>query len=79
MRKLALALGLLTAGCVPPPAVTEFNGDSVTIQQALGGPAPAAPAIGEASRICGAAGKRAEFASSRPVPGSITEYLFLCL
>ncbi len=79
MRKLVLAFGLLAAGCVAPPSVTEFNGDSVRIQRALGGPAPAALSIAEADRFCSKAGKRAEHASCRALPGSVTEYLFLSL
>lgn len=78
--RIALTFACLAlAACVPPPAVTDFNGASVKITQPLGLPAPAAPVIAEADRICSKAGKRAEFASARPVPVNQTEYLFLCL
>ena len=78
--RLPLILAALTlSACVAPPAVTDFNGASVKITQPLGLPAPAAPSIAEADRICAKAGKRAEFASSRVSAPNVTEYLFLCL
>ena len=79
-----LALLALSA-CVttPPPAiVSEFNGDSVHIVQTdyFGtlGQNPVADA--EANRICAKGSKkRAEYASSRPLPTDQTEHLYLCL
>lgn len=79
-RILALVVAAASlSACVAPPAVTDFNGASVKITQPLGLPAPAAPSIAEADRICAKAGKRAEFASSRISAPNVTEYLFLCL
>lgn len=74
----------LTGACVPtPPVVTDYNGASVTIQQDIlltpaNGGDPAV--ISEASRICGTAGRRAEYASTvTDQRNYIARHLFLCL
>lgn len=82
----ALAL-LALAACGPtPPVVSSFNESSVEIQQdnTFGGASASDPAvIAEATRICGTAGRRAEYASTRMVQtGEYTvsaAHLFLCL
>lgn len=84
MRKLALASILLLSACVEPaPAVSEFNGSSVTIQQSTIVTVPnheQPEIIAEAKRICGKVGKRAEYASTRSAPNAAyADHLFLCL
>ena len=74
---LMVAAGALAA-CAPPPTVAEFNGDSVKINTNVFVPAPDAATFNEATRICGQAGKRAEFASTTPGNGFYS-HLFLCL
>ncbi len=82
MRKISIALAVfLLAGCEADPLVSDFNGHSVKIQTSAFSTADARPkAQAEADRICGRVGKRAEYASSREVPGTyVYEHLFLCL
>ncbi len=83
MRKL-IVFGLVgvLAGCGEPPMVTEFNGDSVTVQSQTAGNSPEVTA--EAQRICATHRRRAEYASSRQVyaPQFMVPtyaHLFLCL
>lgn len=70
--------GLLAACAAPPPVVTAFNGDSVEIATPAAVRMPDGATWNEASRICSQAGKRAEWASSRPGRDSHI-HLFLCL
>ncbi len=83
MHRALLVAPLLLAACVPEPGVVSgFNGSSVTIRQGtFATVAEVTPAIqAEADRICGTAGKRAEFASTLSAPdASYAEHLFLCL
>ena len=74
----------LTACVATTPVVTDFNGDSVQVQASSA--TNDAEITAEATRICRTVGKRAEYASSRPLP-STGQYdftvnyahLFLCL
>lgn len=80
MKKLALALLALSA-CAPT-VVTEFNGDSVTVQSQYAKVMPDVTA--EAARICATKGLRAEYASTREVyapqyASGAYAHLFLCL
>ena len=63
--------------------MSDYNGASVKIQQniALEAPNPDDPRIAaEAGRICGTAGKRAEYASTVTSQQNYTAtHLFLCL
>jgi hypothetical protein len=81
--KNAIAFVILMAGCAPQPGiVSDFNGASVKIRQDTFASIPqVTPQIeAEAQRICGAAGKSAEFASTMTGPNAIyAEHLFLCL
>lgn len=76
---------LLTAiaalsGCVTaPPTVTDFNGASVKLNTDVFTPYPNAATNSEAARICGMSAKRAEYASTRPLPNVGHEHLYLCL
>ena len=84
MKKVSVALaGLLVLGaCGEPPMVTDFNGDSVTIQSQTA--ANNADVTAEAQRICTTVGRKAEYASSRQVHAPqymvpTYNHLFLCL
>lgn len=97
MKKYALFLlvGLGACGVTIEqinPAVSEYNGDSVTIQLSsmmqMASPEVQADAISkadeEAARICAKGSKkRAEYASTRNIPISnysyLTERLYICL
>ena len=62
--------------------IAEFNGASVTIRQPTLVSAPeVTPQIeAEAARICAAAGKRSEYASTlQPITAEYADHLFLCL
>lgn len=64
--KLKAGLFILAlAGCASPVVVTEFNGDSVTVQ----GPSatPDNEAAREASRTCATRNLISEYASSRQI------------
>ncbi|MBN8187587.1 hypothetical protein JF540_12890 [Salipiger thiooxidans] len=83
-KTIAIAFSLLVSACAEgTPVVTQFNGNSVTIQRYMF----AKPSYGsdpdvvaEANRICSAAGKRAEFASTQLDRQAHTaNHLFLCL
>lgn len=74
----APALLLAVAGCTGP-VVSDFNGASVKIQTYLTSQEEMANALTEAQRICGTAGKRAEFASTRYMGNYAYEHLYLCL
>lgn len=93
----AIGFAFIVSGCATPdqvqPAVSQFNGDSVSIQ--VDGPSVEfmspedrakvfANADAEASRICAKGSKkRAEYTSTRNIPtGQYTyqiERLYLCL
>lgn len=82
MRYALIALLLLSACITPePPAVSGFNGSSVSVQRAGLAPAsgPGPEEIAVADETCGAVGKRARLASNRMVTEYRTEHLFLCL
>lgn len=84
MKKMIVLVPLFLAGCLEvPPAVSDFNGSSVKIQQSTAwAPANAndPEVANEARRICGKVGKRAEYASTRYNPNAYyAEHLFLCL
>lgn len=64
--------------------VSDYNGDSVTVQSMHSSVAADPTAVSEAARICATVGRRAEYASTRQVyaPQSLTAtyaHLFLCL
>ncbi len=80
MRILLLAATALPLmACVPPPSVSAFNGDSVTVRTPGGIRSAASDA--EALRLCQRAGRgTSEFLSSKPVPGTYDqEHLYACL
>ncbi len=75
-----LAAGL--AGCTADPLISDYNGASVKIQTSVFAPAAEAKAAAQAQadRICAKSGKKAEYASSREIPGAyVYEHLYLCL
>ena len=79
---LLLVACMPLAACVAAnPIVSEFNGNSVSIQTSQLSTEGTAKANGqiEADRICGKVGKRAEYASTRVLPNYIQESLYLCL
>ena len=73
------ALSLSACVATAPPVVTDFNGASVKINTDLMAAYPTPPATAEANRICAMDGKRAEYASTRPIPNTGYEHLYLCL
>ncbi|TCM84821.1 hypothetical protein [Rhodovulum steppense] len=79
---LACACTALSGCAAGKPVVAAYNGDSVSIQQFAywAQAAPSEETAAEAARICAKGSKkRAEYASSRQLPGYITEHLYLCL
>ena len=78
-RLFSLVIISTSLAACTPPAATQFNGDSVTIRSStsLESERPAIDA--EAARICGLAGKRAEFASTRNVGELEFDNFYLCL
>lgn len=76
----AAAAGL--AACDMPPAVTAFNGHSVTIVKE-GGAREHPDVTAEANRICQKVGKRAEWTSIKATQGGLVgpvfEHFYLCL
>lgn len=81
--RLAIVLSAIAlAGCVASePAISSFNGSSVTVQAAgLEPNSPPGPEeIAVANEACGSAGKQARYASKRFVGEARVEYLFLCV
>ncbi|QPM89360.1 hypothetical protein [Pseudooceanicola algae] len=73
----------LTACTEPAPVVSDFNGDSVKIQEStlLTGANPEEPeVVNQASRICGTRGRKAEYVSTTYAPNNYyASHLFLCL
>lgn len=80
---LAMAGVLALSACMPSTAtVSDFNGASVKIQTNIMADRKeaAANAQKEADRICATNKKRAEYASSIPVPRTdVNEHLYMCL
>lgn len=80
---LSLPFFALAACGVPSePIVSDFNGASVKIAMInyMGEGARNDASDAEAARICATSGKkRAEYASTRPLPGYQLEHLYLCL
>ena len=68
----------ILAACTPP-AATQFNGDSVTIRSSTSLESERPKIDAEAARICGLAGKRAEYASTRNVGELEFDNFYLCL
>lgn len=84
MKHVFTALGLvaLVACASQDGIVSEFNGASVTIRQdtVIGMPGVTPQIDAEAARICGAAGKRSEYASTLTGPQALyADHLYLCL
>jgi len=78
MRRLAIFSALALAACAPPPAVVEYNGDSVRIKSSTA--KVDRDVLAEAQRICRDRGLKPEYASSYTIPGSLeTVHLFLCM
>lgn len=79
----SLVSALLLSGCVAATAtVSDYNGASVKVQTSTMVPSKEAMAAAqkEANRICSIGSmKRAEYASTRPLPDNLAEHLFLCL
>lgn len=81
MRLAALACLLPLAACVASePAVSSYNGDSVTVQApGLEPNSPPGPdEVAVANATCATGGKQARYASKRFVSEARVEYLFLC-
>jgi len=78
---LAILAALALPACVmtAPPVVTDFNGASVKLNTDMMAAYPTPPTTAEANRICAMSGKRAEYASTRPIPNVGYEHLYLCL
>ena len=77
MKRFAIFSALALAACAPP-AVVDYNGDSVRIQSNFD--KPNQDVLNEAQRICRDRGMSAEYASSRTIPGAWdTVHLFLCM
>ncbi len=84
LGKLAapVAAALFLTACLEAnPIVSDFNGASVKIQTSQFATEVSAKDAtqAEADRICGQAGKRAEYASTRVLPNYMFESLYLCL
>jgi hypothetical protein len=87
LRRPFLAVTLLAlAGCgeLTPsePIVSDYNGDSVRIQQMnfIGEGFRSDVTDAEATRICQRGGRRtAEYASYRALPDGNVEHLYLCI
>lgn len=65
MKFKAAFLALAVSACAAPVVVTDFNGDSVTVQGAA--QTPDAEVAREASRTCATRNLIAEYASSRQI------------
>lgn len=81
----ALAILPLSACVLPPPAISDFNGDSVKLAwmdiRSMTGPTKdgyKAQLDAEAARVCAMRKRKAEFASVRTLPSYQAEYLYLC-
>lgn len=83
-RIFLMSLTAIVSGCAAPTVISSFNGDSVSIQSPQANGPDDAAAFSEARRICSAANRRAEYASSRQIyaPQYLSptyEHLFICL
>ena len=81
MRLAALACLLPLCACVTSaPAVSSYNGDSVTVQApGLEPTSPPGPdEVAVANEVCASGGKTARYASKRMVADARVEFLFLC-
>ena len=72
---------LFLAACVSEPVVSDFNGDSVTVQSQTAGNSTEVAA--EAERLCRTRGRTAEYASSRQIYApqeflATYAHLFIC-
>jgi hypothetical protein len=65
MKLNAMLLVLAVSACAAPVVVTDFNGDSVTVQGSAA--TPDNDVAREASRTCGTRNMIAEYASSRQI------------
>ena len=79
MRNILFATCALSLAACVPPAVTAFNGDSVTVKTTASG--RSIYSDGEAQKLCQRSGKAvAEFLSTKPIPGTYDqEHLYACL
>jgi len=79
--RFALIAAICLAGCETPPAVADFNGDSVKIRVSTFATAAAntPEAQSEATRICQTRNRRAEFTSILYVSDYYKDLLYLCL
>lgn len=78
---VALAITMTLAACETPPAVADFNGDSVKIRVSTFAVAASntPDAQAEATRICQTRNRRAEFTSILYVNDCYKDLLYLCL
>jgi hypothetical protein len=84
-------VALLIAGCAAsPPAVSEFNGDSVkvTVHCGMGAECfkPRPEDLAQANQTCGTRGRTAQFAStatrterSGDIDFSVADHLYICV
>lgn len=81
MRRPAItspaALSIPACIATAPPVVTDLNGASAKIDTDLQSACPTPPATAEANRTRAMDGKRADYASTRPIPK--VGYEHLCL
>lgn len=79
-KPLVIATALALSACVTAaPTVTDFNGASVKLNTDVLTAYPNSATNSDAARICGISAKRAEYASTRPIPSTGYEHLYLCL
>lgn len=77
---LLSAAAFALSACIPAnPVVSDFNGDSVKVQDSALAEGSKEAATVEATRICAKRNRRAEYASVRDLGDYRAEYLFLCL
>ncbi|WP_157971115.1 hypothetical protein [Pseudogemmobacter bohemicus] len=81
MKLKAGLIMLALSGCVAPVVVTDFNGDSVTVQGP--GTTPDGEAARIASQTCATRNRVAHYASSRQIhapqyPSVTYAHLYLC-
>lgn len=75
---LSLPAIALLAACAPPPVVSAFNGDSVTVESYAAGRSVFTDA--EAANICARGGKPvSEFLSTRETKPGVFANLYACL
>ncbi len=81
MKLKAILFLFAVSGCVAPVVVTDFNGDSVTVQGP--GATPDGEAAQVASQTCATRNRVAHYASSRQIhapqyPSVTYAHLYLC-